>query len=111
MKVYIAGPMRGYPNYNFDSFDDAYVRLYARGNTPISPTDLDRTHEGWEQYPPEDLVITDELKRRVMRRDLDAIFGCDAIYLLNGWKGSAGVKVELALAGYLGLDIMYEEDE
>jgi hypothetical protein len=111
MKIYIAGPMRGgYPNFNFDSFDEAYVRLCARGHIPINPTDLDRLYEGWETYPPEDLVITDELKRRVMRRDLDAIFECDAIYLLNGWRGSKGAKVEFALAEYLGLEIMYESE-
>ena len=111
MKVYIAGPMRNYPNYNFDAFDEAYVKLYAKGHIPVSPTDLDRVYEGWEQYPPEDLVITDELKRRVMRRDLNAIFECEAIYLLHGWKGSEGVAVELALAKYLGLEILYQENE
>lgn len=109
MKVYIAGPMRNYPNFNFDSFDEAYTRLWAKGYIPISPTDLDRIHEGWEQYPPENLVIDDALKRRVIRRDIDAIFECDAIYLLHGWKSSEGVAVELALANYLGLDIMEEE--
>ncbi len=110
MRTYIAGPMRNYPQMNFDAFDEAYVELYVRGHIPISPTCLDRVYEGWEQYPPEDLVVDDELKRRVMRRDLAAIFECDAIYLLHGWKGSEGVAVELALAKYLGLEILYQED-
>ena len=111
MRTYIAGPMRGYPGFNFDAFDEAYVRLYAKGHIPISPICLDRVHEGFEQYPPDNFEITDEFKRRVMRRDLNAIFECEAVYLLHGWKGSEGVAVELALAKYLGLEILYQEDE
>jgi hypothetical protein len=110
MKVYIAGPMTSYPNLNFDSFDEACERLIDGGDIPISPADLDRLHEGWDCYPPEDLVADKEYHRRVMRRDINTIFECDAIYLLNGWKSSAGARVELALAEYLGLEVMYEED-
>ncbi len=109
MRTYIAGPMDGYLNLNFDAFDKAYCELWQRGYVAISPADLDRLFEGFEQYPPEDLVVDDELKRRVMRRDLAAIFECEAIYLLHGWKGSEGVAVELALAKYLGLEILYQD--
>ena len=107
-KIYIAGPMTGYKNYNFDSFDDAAALLRSRCWKVINPADLDRIYEGWDTYPPEDLVIDARFKVRVMRRDLDAIMECDAIYFLKGWEQSAGVKVERALAKFLQLAMFYE---
>ena len=110
MKVYIAGPMQGYPNLNFDSFDAARDRLVARGYEVVSPADLDREYEVWGKYPPEDFVPSLGFKRRAIRRDvLHMVDECDKIYLLNGWKGSEGVGVELPLAKMLRFDIMFEE--
>ena len=40
--VYIAGPMRGYPRFNFDAFDAAQSHLESLGYRVISPAALDR---------------------------------------------------------------------
>ena len=37
-----------------------------------------------------------------MRADLRALLGCDAVYMLPGWRGSRGATVEHAVAGACG---------
>ena len=41
MTCYIAGPMTGYPRFNFDAFDAARDDLRSDGYDVISPADLD----------------------------------------------------------------------
>lgn len=99
--VYIAGPMRGLPRYNFPSFDAAATRFRDAGWDVINPADLDRA-EGFE----ESQDLPDDFLRDAMQRDLYAICHCQAIALLPGWEKSQGVAVELSLARLLGLEIL-----
>jgi hypothetical protein len=100
--IYIAGPMRGYSEYNFPAFDAAAKAWRKAGWTVISPAELDRVagvHEFTDPLPPGFL-------RDAMRRDMLAICSCDAIALLPGWEASSGVKVEKTLADFLGLRVL-----
>ena len=108
--VYIAGPMRGYENYNFDAFDNAKEEILDMEGyyTPVSPADMDRLYEGWERYPPKGWEPSAEDSRKFIQRDLLAIDGCDAIYLLRGWENSAGAKVEKAYAEFLNKRIIFQ---
>ncbi len=102
MRVYIAGPMRGYDSYNFPAFDQMALILRKRGYIVINPAELDRiagVHEFTDPLP-------EGFLREAMARDLQAISTCDAIYLLKGWEKSSGVAVELSLAKLLGLKII-----
>ena len=116
MKIYIAAPMRDternkYLKYNFDAFDIVEARLKRYGHSVVSPVQLDRRFEGWGQYPPEDWQPSRADTIRILRRDLLAIEGCDAIYLMRGWQDSSGVRLELAWAENLGLLVFHEERE
>ena len=44
MKIYIAGPMRGYEKFNVPTFDLARDLWQEAGWNVISPADLDREH-------------------------------------------------------------------
>lgn len=110
MRTYIAGPMRGYVRYNFDAFDLARDFLRGKGHTPISPADIDRLFEGWGKYPPPDFDMTPEKMKEIIERDLNALKGCDAIFMLKGWQDSKGARLELAYAEFLGLTVIYEEE-
>lgn len=103
MNIYLAGPMRGYENYNFPAFDRYAAELRALGHTVASPAELDRA-EGFSEHDPESMEsvkLADALER-----DLSAICRMDAIALMPGWRDSSGVNVELTLARTLGLRVL-----
>ena len=104
-RVYIAGPMRGIPEYNFPAFDRASEAAARFGFIPVSPADLDREmgfNESRDVPTPADL-------RAMIVRDVVELSKCDAIALLPGWERSSGVAVELAVAKFLGLEILDAE--
>jgi len=100
MRVYIAGPMRGLPGWNFPAFDAAEERWRASGHTAFSPAQVDRALK----YGPEQGESPDHL-RHVINVDITCIMAADALALLPGWENSRGATVELALAQFLGLPI------
>ena len=43
-----------------------------------------------------------------MRRDMQLLLGCDAIYLTKDWESSKGCKLEFDVATSCGLEVIYE---
>ena len=109
MKVYLAGPMRGYPKFNFPTFFKVAKKLEKQGFTVFNPADKDIKHYGSlkgvvKAYDKDPQCVM----REVIQKDLLWIIQqADRVYVLPGWKKSRGVKAELALAKFLGLDIVY----
>jgi hypothetical protein len=102
--IYIAGPMTGYPEFNFPAFDAARDYLERDWNV-ISPADMDRElgfDPAWDD-------VTAEFLRDAMRRDIDAVMHVDALYALAGWEQSKGASAEVALAEWRGIPVYYEE--
>jgi hypothetical protein len=110
-RCYIAGGMTGYPDWNFPAFFAAADYLRDQGYEPVNPAELDcaagYTLEKLKQLTPEEFR---EFLKGAAKRDLDALQGCDAIYLLTGWEKSKGAKAEKAVAEWLGLDVMEQND-
>jgi hypothetical protein len=112
--IYIAGPMRGIPKYNFPAFDAAAERLYNEGWDAVNPADLDRALG----FDPEDFPADFDWTsldsglslKDIVKKDLDAIQQCDAIFMLAGWERSKGAKAELAVAIWLDLEVLFEGD-
>jgi hypothetical protein len=115
MKIYVAGPMRGIPQFNFPAFNAATARLRAEGHFVFNPAerDIDR-HDGVDISAgnvdgDEDKAAKDHgFNLREALAD-DAEFICrhaEAIALLPGWEGSRGARAELALAEALGLEVI-----
>lgn len=46
MRVYLAGPMRGVPHFNFPAFHAAAAELRARGYVVFSPAEADNDRHG-----------------------------------------------------------------
>ena len=44
-----------------------------------------------------------------MKRDIEMLLGCDAIYMMKRWLHSAGCKCEFDVATAIGLDVYFEE--
>jgi len=96
--IYLAGPMRSIPLYNFPAFDTCAAYLRGHGYSVISPAELDRDHG----FDPTATTTPDV--RGCMRRDVLAIIDqCDTIALMPGWENSKGCAVEVALGKFLGL--------
>lgn len=89
--VYIAGPMRGKPDYNRAAFNAAAKRLAEAGWHPINPVEIERV-----------LPCVDEDGELHSVRLCDLLHAerafaerADAIYLLDGWWDSVGARGEL----------------
>ena len=102
-KIYIAGPMTGYNNLNWDAFDQKELELAAEGWEPVNPAKLDR-ESGID--PSRDLDDYDYTECAL--RDVEALLQCDAIYLMSGWQHSRGASWERALAKHHGIRRFYE---
>jgi hypothetical protein len=104
--VYISGPMRGYPKYNFPAFDAAEVALRNLGFTVISPAALDRAagfNEKTDTFEDRDLdMAIDRDVQAIRQLPLDR----GAVAVLPGWEHSTGARAEVALAIWRGLPII-----
>lgn len=96
--TYIAGPMTGYPEFNYPAFAAAAEELRAQGRTVISPAEL---------HPADPSVAWDWY----LRRDLAELVKCSHIYLLNGWQNSKGANLEYSVALTLGMTIHHQPVE
>lgn len=92
MRLYIAGPMTGLPDYNYPAFKAAAVELGALGYETESPAD-NEDGTGTQTY--EDY----------MRAGFLQLLRCDGVALLDGWETSKGSKRERQIAGWCGMDV------
>lgn len=100
MTTYIAGPMTGYPEFNYPAFKAAAEELRARGFTVLSPT------EHTNDDPPDS--YTDERPYGYyLRCSLRLLLDCDEIVLLPGWEDSRGATLEREVAAALGMPITH----
>ena len=103
-RVYIAGPMTGYPEYNFPAFHRAAADWRREGWDVTNPAEMDEALDGFN-------AKTDAAKshEHYMWRDLPALCACDAIALLPGWERSKGCRNEVAVARMCGLEFYHAD--
>lgn len=92
MKIYIAGPMTGYPDFNYPAFFRASQDLLDVGHEPVNPARAEG-REGCETW------------LDFMRAALRDIADADAVALLPGWQNSRGAALEQRLGVELGLPV------
>lgn len=110
IRVYISGPMRGVPHYNFPAFDKARDSLRAFGYDAVSPSDLDRKLYGFDAMElPDDfdwlsnpLPVSSE---DVLGTDVRVVKTCHAVLRLPGWGQSAGARREVDAAFNAGISV------
>lgn len=104
MKLYLAGPMRGYPAFNFPAFHTAAAALRAAGYTVWSPAERDE-QEGFN--PNTDVA---QPLKYYMKYDLPAVLDADAVAVLPGWEKSTGACLETHVARAVGMPVFTVED-
>lgn len=90
--IYIAGPMRGRPDFNRAAFNAAAERLAAKGWHPINPVDIEKIYPCVE----ENGCVNSLSLINLMQIELAFASRADAIYLLDGWEASKGAHRELS---------------
>jgi hypothetical protein len=110
MKIYIAGPMSGIPQFNIPAFDDAAKRLREAGYDAVSPAELDDPETRAAALASDDGHIEGSLNGETwgdfLARDVKLVADeIDAIALLPGWEGSRGAQLELHVASLCNLPI------
>ena len=112
MKIYLAGPMRGIPEFNFPAFNAAASSLRNDGHEVFNPAERDIARHGGVDISKGNVNGDESFAvqqhgfnlREALGDDLAFICkSADAIALLPGWESSKGVAAELATARALGL--------
>ena len=94
-KIYIAGPMTGYKDFNRPAFKAFALKLSLDGNVVLNPA-----------------VLPDGLEQREYMDICCAMIRCaDAVFMLRGWEKSAGARAENALAEKLEMEIIFQEED
>lgn len=95
VRIYIAGPMTGLPDFNYPAFNECAAALRARGFVVENPADNPEPHcKSWLGY---------------MRMALRQLALCDAVAMLPGWGHSRGAVIEHQLGRNLGLVVREAE--
>jgi len=91
--VYLAGPMRGYPEYNFPLFFKVTEKLESLGFIVHNPAARDIVSDGFN--PKKDQAK--ELKH-YMYYDLPMVCTSDMLVVLPNWEFSQGARLEVHVA-------------
>ena len=98
MKIYISGPITGRdPKEARETFCWAERIIQRAGHVAVNPTDLPLGLT-WGTY----------------MQIAGAIIGSgelDALYMMEGWRGSRGAVIEWHLARAMGIPVLYQEAE
>src|SRR5690348_1877053 len=94
-RIYLAGPMSGYPNHNTEAFERHTKLLRDKGFDVVSPVEIGNAFFGGQ-----DPNIPAEA---YLKRDLRELLTCSAIALMTGWEFSIGARCEATVALTLGL--------
>lgn len=91
--IYIAGPMSGYPGYNYAAFDAAERSLIATGRfNVLNPTSNEPGGEPgtqtWDWY---------------LREALVQVAAAECVAVLPGWECSRGARLEVHVAHALAM--------
>lgn len=115
MKVYLAGPMRGLPDFNFPAFKQMADALRRHGHEVFSPAERDLSEVGdifsGTTGDLEEIAARGFSIREALAADMVWIARHgEAIALLPGWEESKGARAEAALGHALGLRVAPVEE-
>lgn len=98
-KIYISGPI---------AFHDLGERRKTFAGVKES---IEKSNENWEAVNPLENGLPETASReRHMKKDIETLLKCQAIFLLRGWNESTGARVEYLVAKSIGLEIYKQEE-
>ena len=113
MRVYLAGPMTGIPQFNIPNFDAATAYLRTQGFEVVSPAELDDPASRAAAMASPDGApgsgsSNGETWGDFLARDVKLLAdgGVEAVYVLPGWEKSRGARLETFVASLCKLPIV-----
>jgi hypothetical protein len=88
-RLYVAGPMTGYPDCNYPEFNRVSGLLRAVGFEAVNPAE-NTLHGHYVDF---------------LREDLRQLLDCDGVATLDNWWLSVGARNEVSVAGLLRLPV------
>ena len=98
--IYVAGAYAGDVASNITKAEQVSIALIRNGWHVFTPH---KNTSGYEKY--EDLT-----KSTWLDMDLNILSRCDAMYVMDNWRGSSGTMGEIAFAQRIRLPIFWEDD-
>ena len=92
VRIYISGPMTGYPEFNYPTFREAEERLQDKFEV-VSPAH----------------IVKQKHYKDYLREALRLLIMCDAIYMLKKWEQSTGASLEYKVALALEMKVYFEK--
>lgn len=96
-KIYLSGPMTGYPEYNYPLFHQSAAIIRSYGYIVLNPAEF---FEG----------RTDLSKETYMKEDIKAILDCEMVVTLPKWEESSGALLEVEVARACGIPVIDLQD-
>lgn len=111
-KIYIAGPMSGYAEYNFPAFNIRQRILETQGWKVFNPANKDTEKDvvndpSYATGNAEALMKAGFNFREVFSWDVNRVIEADAIFMLEGWEKSPGARAEHGVA--MVMQVKYPE--
>jgi hypothetical protein len=95
-RLYLAGPMTGFEDFNFPAFNKMAADLRARGYLVENPAEHGVVAGAeWADY---------------MAYDLTRLGLCGQVAVLPGWENSKGARLEVHIARKLGMPVVNAHD-
>jgi len=95
-RLYLAGPMTGFEDFNFPAFNKMAAELRARGYVVENPAEHGVVDGAdWADY---------------MAYDLTRFGLCGQVAVLPGWEISKGARLEVHIARELGMKVVNAHD-
>lgn len=92
-RLYVAGPMSGYPENNYPEFNRAANTLRELGYGVVNPAEYGAPKGKRVHYVD------------LLREDLRHMLDCDGVAVLENWWESAGARNEVQVAGLLKMPV------
>lgn len=106
MKVYIAGPINGYPDGNRAMFEKVAGQLRDLGHEPVNPHDIGPLEHAEGAHVGDPVEHSEHGYGCFMIPDIGALLQCEGFTLLSEWTDSRGARVERDVAIICGKEFV-----
>ncbi len=104
-KIYLAGPMRHFPEFNFPAFMGYGEMLKEMGFQVFNPAERDTIQDNFN--PKKDKAKS---LKWYMKYDLPAVCDSDLVAVITGWEHSQGARLEIHVAREIGVPVFNISD-